>query len=89
MQRRRAAAEQSTHTHRVLPPAGVQSKALFAAKCLVEAVVQMYRAGYTLDDVKLSISLGGEAQLPTMEGYSATAQTRLHLMLTDARQLVE
>ncbi|GAB4814423.1 hypothetical protein N2152v2_001469 [Parachlorella kessleri] len=36
-----------------------QSKALFAAKCLVETVVQMYRAGYTLDDVKLSISLGG------------------------------
>lgn len=36
-----------------------QHRSLFAAKCLVETVTEMYREGYTLDDVKLSLSLAG------------------------------
>lgn len=37
----------------------MQQKSLFAAKCLVEAVTEAYRDGYTLDDIKMSLSLSG------------------------------
>lgn len=34
-----------------------QNRSLFAAKCFVETMVEMYRRGYTLDDIKLSVML--------------------------------
>jgi hypothetical protein len=38
-----------------------QNRSLFAAKCLVETVIEMYREGLTLDDVKLMVALAGGA----------------------------
>jgi len=34
-----------------------QNRSLFAAKCFVETVLEMYRRGFTLDDIKLSVTL--------------------------------
>lgn len=34
-----------------------QNRSLFAAKCLVETLVEVYRHGYTIDDIKLSVTL--------------------------------
>ena len=34
-----------------------QNRSLFASKCLVETVVEMYRRGYTLDGLKIALAL--------------------------------
>ncbi|PSC70908.1 hypothetical protein C2E20_5721 [Micractinium conductrix] len=36
-----------------------QNRSLFAAKCMAEVVIQMYREGVTVDDVKVALSLAG------------------------------
>lgn len=36
-----------------------QNRSLFAAKCFVEVVVEMYQQGATVDDVKVALSLAG------------------------------
>ena len=35
-----------------------QNRSLFGAKCMVDTLVELYRRGYGLDDVKLMITLG-------------------------------
>ena len=35
-----------------------QNRSLFGAKCMVETLVELYRRGYTLDDVKVFVTLG-------------------------------
>lgn len=36
-----------------------QNRSLFAAKCMVEVVIEMYRQGVSVDDVKVALSLAG------------------------------
>jgi len=64
-----------------------QNRSLFASKCLVETVVEMYRRGYTLDGLKIALALAtlssGEPAPPVMVDIMLTWTSVVHLTLKE------
>lgn len=64
-----------------------QNRSLFASKCLVETVVEMYRRGYTLDGLKIALALAtlssGEPAPPVMVDIMLTWTSVIHLTLKE------
>lgn len=64
-----------------------QNRSLFASKCLVETVIEMYRRGYTLDGLKIALALAtlssGEPAPPVMVDIMLTWTSVIHLTLKE------
>lgn len=64
-----------------------QNRSLFASKCLVETVIEMYRCGYTLDGLKIALALAtlssGEPAPPVMVDIMLTWTSVIHLTLKE------
>jgi hypothetical protein len=61
-----------------------QNRSLFGAKCMVDTLIEVYRRGYGLDDVKLMITLGTLGKLEPLLGDIMLAWASVIMMSLQA-----